>query len=325
MSCLTNYKARLSFVLISAVFLLSACELVGKKTEVEADKKKPVKEKPVEKEITQEPDYTKLTLEQVHNLPENRACKKLLALAETKLSKRPVVPVKINALKGLSNDVIPGNMYILVPVAEKYPLDDAIRTYKCPEKIEDVRVDYYLKKGPGYQKWYYFSYKGKEKGINARNPVEPAGKITSRYGDTPPEVILQIDKLHVTALKPAHIFADDDISFKFNRIIFDLSNRASFQFYNRGKKELAIRKFEIILGKNTYEVDFKDNIIKLEPGKVFRMNDVEVGISQGKWFVGNANKAVRFKVSIVYKADRQIKKLVSEKYFRVKDLGINAQ
>ena len=301
--------------------LLSACELVETKPDTVSVPKKP--EKKVAKPEVSAPDISKLSLKEIHDLPRYKECKKLLSRAELKLKIKPPVPVKIKTIEGMPEDINIDNMFYLEPETEKYPQDDSIRNYECPRKIEDVKVTYRLIKGPGYKKWYDYSYHGNLKGFDLYSSSGPVGRIESHFGEKPPEVTFQIDKIEIISLSPSHTFSNDDVSFRVNKISFSGKKIISFQFFNKSKESLAIRKFELMLGSDVFQVDFKDNIVDLAQYQMQKMNDVEVGISQKKWYVADGNKPVRFMVRLLYKTGRQIKKLSVENYIRTKDLGIN--
>lgn len=305
-------------IFVLAGILLSACETVDIKP---APKKDSIQE--IEDKKTVEIDLKKLELDEIHKLPQYIECRSLLEQAAKDLKKRPVVSVKVESINGYSDDADVANMYYLQPVTDKYPLDASIRDFVCPKTINDVKVTYQLLKGPSYKPWYYFSYYGEHKGIDTSSPTNPKGNVVSRFGDKPPEINLHIDKLEIVSLKPEQSFSDEDLEFTINNFTFDSANGISFNFHNKGKKDLAIRKFDVTLGSKNMEVDFKKSIINLPANKMYSRKGVNAGHASRKWFVTDANKAVRLKVSVIYKADWTIKKLFDERYIRIRDLGIN--
>lgn len=302
--------------------MLTACEIIEKKETIE--KKPPVITEPVKVEKKPEkPDYSKLTLEEIHNLPTNRECRKLLEWANEELRKRPVVNVIVKTVKGLSEKLDLDNVFYLKPMAEKYPLDSSIRSYHCPKHIEDVKVIYKLNKGDGFSSLYHFTYFGDLQGINVSNPFNPEGLIESRFGDGPPLLTLHIDKIEIASISPSQIFSNEDMDFQLENLVFGVENRVDFNFFNKSQENLAIRKFRLTIGKRDIAVDFKNNTIRLKPGKTISKSGIKAGKSRNKWFVNDSNKLVIVVARVVYQAGWKFKKLQIEKYLRLGDLGIN--
>lgn len=294
---------------------------------VEKEPAHKIEPKKVEKKKGPEPDYSKLTLEEFHNLPQNRECRELLARADMELKKRPVIKVMIKTVKGLSeaDELDLENVFYLEPEAEKYPLDSSIRSYHCPQQLEDVKVLYTLKKGPGFSSLYQFTYYGDRQGINVSNPSNPEGQIESRLGDNPPSLTLNIDRMEVESINPSYTFSNKDIDFILENIGFGIENHVNIRVKNKTDKNLAIRKFRMTIGGRDVQVDFKKDILKLKPGETISKNGIKAGRSTKKWFVSDGGKQIMVVARVVYQAGWDIKKLQGEKYVKIGDLGINQE
>ena len=313
---LINHKIFLRYAFLFAGLLLTACETTGLKPSIESGPKKTVEKITVR-------DYSNLTLEELHNLPHNKDCKKLLSKAEQELKKRPTVPVKVEAVKRLSDIIKLDAMFYLSAMAEKYPLDSSIRTFSCPKNIENVKIFYSLMQGPAYTPWNYYSYHGDVKGIDVSSPSNPGGLIEARFSDNPPKITLHLDKVQIYSLSPSHTFSNKDIDFTFNNIVLDRDKHISFDIHNKSQKNLKIFRIKITLGPYDYLVNFKSNIIKLKPGKNYSGTGVKVERNIYRWFVFDGNKSVKIIPTILYQAGSQLKNLHGEVYIRIKDLSVN--
>ena len=320
---LRRYKLVLSCAPFLLGLLLPGCGTV--------EPVKPVKSKPAiekgharqEKKKVMPRDISKLTLEEIHNLPNYKECRRLLTRADQELKKRPTISVRINAFKGLSEMVDLGKMFYLKPEAEQYPLDDSIRHYKCPKKIEDVKVYYHLKNGPAYAPWYYYSYKGKEKGIDTRSAVNPQGVIESHFGSKPPSLVLRINKMKIITLHPSRTISNKDMDFTLRDVAFDSEKRISFNIYNKSKDDVVIRDIKLTLGPFNFHANLNSNFVKVAPQKVYLKTGVESGSNKKTWFVNDSAKPVRLSAKITYQKKGQFKLLSTDLYLKLLDFGIN--
>ena len=325
---LRRYKLVLSCAPFLVWLLLPGC---GTVEPVKPVKSKPIKSKPaIEKEhVKQEKkklvprDISKLSLEEIHNLPRYRECRRLLKRADQELKKRPTVPVRINAFKGLSEMVDLGKMFYLEPEAEQYPLDDSIRHYKCPKNIEDVKVYYHLKKGTAYASWYYYSYEGKEKGIDTLSAINPQGLIESRFGSKPPSVALQIDKMKIISLHPSRTISNKDIEFILEDVAFDSEKHISFDIYNKSDSDVVIRDVKFTLGPFNFHANLDGKFVKVAPQKRYIKTGVEAGFNKKTWFVKDSARPVRLSAKIIYQKKGQFKLLSTDLYLKLLDFGIN--
>jgi hypothetical protein len=322
MRLLQNYKLALLCAPVFLGLLLTGCETIETAKTI---KTKPViKSKAKKREKKAAPiDISKLSLEEIHNLAKYKECRRLLFKAKQELKKRPTVPVNIIAIKGLSEVVDVEKMFYLEPMAEQYPVDDSIRHFTCPNKIEDVKVFYYLKKGPAYASWYYYSYAGKEKGIDTRAPVDPHGQIMSRFGDVPPRLTLKMDKMKVISLHPSRTISNKDMDFILRNIALDSEKRISFEIYNKSGNQLTIRDIKLSLGPLHFHTDLKGKIVKLDPRERYSKTGIKTGFNKSGWFIKDGTKAVNLVARVVYQKKGRFKLLSTDMYIRLLDLGMN--
>jgi len=311
-----------NFSLLGVIFLvgfaLTGCETPGKKVLVEPPQQKiePKKEKP---------DLNKMTLEEIHNLPAYRECRERLARAEVEVKKRSVVKIVVKPMKGMSGKSVLQDMFYLEPSAETYPQDSSIRTYHCPETINDVMVTYTLNIGPGFSPLYHFDYHGDQKKINVSNSVKPEGVIKLRFDDKPPSITFNIVKVEAKSFHPSYSFSNEDMDFILENIEFGAENHLNIRVKNKSKRNLAIKKFRITIGNRNFEVDFKKDILKLKPGETILKNNINAGRSNTKWFVTDGNKFIMVVARVVYQAGWDFKKLKAERYTKITALGINGK
>lgn len=315
-----NQKIALIATSLIIGVLLTACETGGIKPDDKSIQKED--EKKTRTPESSQADITKLSLKQIHNLSEYRECKKILDHAEKTLSKRPLIPVEVKDNKGLAagNDL--DNYFHLSPSVERYPLDDAIRNFDCPKTLGEVKVVYTLEKGPGYSPHYHYIYTGNLKGINVSLPTNPGGEIEWLYKDKPPHIILHMDKIQVDSLSPSYTFSNEDMDLTINEIMFG-NNQVSFKFRSKSDNKLTIRKFRLFVSGREIQVDFKNNIVKLEEGQVYIKNRAYGKGEMNNWVLNDLDKYVTLGVTVAYRSGWSYKKLKMDKLVKIKDLGVN--
>lgn len=324
MRILLNQKLLFLCVPACLGLLLTACGTMEKAGKIE--RKPPVKSEIKKEEKKATPlDLSKLTLEEINNLPSFKECRSLLSKADQELEKRPRVSVKINAFEGLSEIVNLEKMFYLEPRAEQYPLDDSIRHYMCPKKIEDVKVFYQLKKGSSYAPWYYFSYAGKEENINTRAVANPRGYISSRLDNKPPSLVLKIDKMRIVSLHPSHTVSNEDMDFLLRNIKLDTEKNISFVIYNKSQKNLTIRDVRLTVGPYHFHTELKGEIVKLAPHGRYIKRGIKSGFNSKLWVIKDATKPVRLISRIVYQVNGKYKLLSGDEYITLQSLGVNQE
>lgn len=265
----------------------------------------------------------------INKRPENIKCRKLLHEAAELVKKRGPVPVRINPILGLANDIDKDSLFYLEATAERYPRNRTLRTYKCPTKLEEVKVNYYLKQGPGYKPWYFYSMNSQLKGITFKGGLNPDARGTLNFYDKPPELTINIDKLYIFSLRPEIEFHNKDVQFVFSSLTFQTDTKFGFNIINRSNNFIRIKKIILTVGTREISVSYTPDHVLVGPHQAYAQDEMIVkrfADKNGdfdKWYWFSTSFHTPVTVSLLYESSGKEKTLYVNKDVVAKDLNPN--